>query len=324
MSHHRHSRPPTLSPAVPAGLAIAATVLAGAAGGFQAAARRAERRNPPVGDMIEVDGVRLHHHVAGRGPDLVFLHGNGAMVQDMLTSPLHAMLARRYRVHLFDRPGFGHSARPSGRPFTPEAQGELFFRALRKLGLARPVLVGHSWGTLPALALALDHPGSLRALVLMSGYLFPPTHAGDRMARVPEVPVLSDLVRSTVSPVVARLVWRPLIERVFGPGEETAAFHDGFPKGMALRPSQLRAAAEETRAMVPAAGRLSRRLPDLSVPLVIVAGEADRLVSSDEHSVRLHDTVPGSRLHLVGGAGHMVHHTAPERVLAAIDEAAAF
>jgi pimeloyl-ACP methyl ester carboxylesterase len=42
--------------------------------------------------------------------------------------------------------------------WSPQRQADLLRKALETLGMRRPVVVGHSWGTLVALALALDHP----------------------------------------------------------------------------------------------------------------------------------------------------------------------
>jgi alpha-beta hydrolase superfamily lysophospholipase len=59
------------------------------------------------------------------------------------------------------------------------------------------------------------------------------------------------------------------------------------------------------------------------VPVVILAGTDDRYVDTERNSVRLHRELPGSALTLTPGAGHMIHHIAPEEVMAAIDAAAA-
>jgi hypothetical protein len=45
-------------------------------------AQKAERRNPPLGRFITVDGVRLHYVERGTGTPLVLLHGNGTMIED--------------------------------------------------------------------------------------------------------------------------------------------------------------------------------------------------------------------------------------------------
>ena len=62
--------------------------------------------------------------------------------------------ARQYHVFVFDRPGYGHSTRPSGRLYTPDEQARLFLQALTLLGVHRPVVLAHSWATLVAVAMA--------------------------------------------------------------------------------------------------------------------------------------------------------------------------
>src|SRR5437868_10848543 len=75
--------------------------------------RKTEGENPPSGTFLEIGGVRLHYIERGHGEPLVLLHGNGTMIDDMTLSGLVDLAAKRYRVIVFDRPGFGHSERPS-------------------------------------------------------------------------------------------------------------------------------------------------------------------------------------------------------------------
>jgi pimeloyl-ACP methyl ester carboxylesterase len=58
------------------------------------------------------------------------------------------------------------------------------------------------------------------------------------------------------------------------------------------------------------------------MPVVIIAGEEDRLIDIKKQSERLHSELPNSTIYRVPGAGHMVHQTAPDAVMAAIEEAA--
>ena len=58
------------------------------------------------------------------------------------------------------------------------------------------------------------------------------------------------------------------------------------------------------------------------MPVVIVAGAEDRLIES-EQSAQLHRDIPHSTLRCVPGTGHMVHQTATEEIMTAIDMVAA-
>src|SRR5947209_6935532 len=132
----------------------------------------AERRNPPIGLFIDCEGVRLHYIERGdaASPCMALFHGNGTMIQDLILSGLVDRLARHYRVVCFDRPGFGYSTRPRTRIWTATAQAALFAKALDQIGVRNPVLFGHSWGTLVAIALALRSDFAVSRLVLASGY----------------------------------------------------------------------------------------------------------------------------------------------------------
>src|SRR5690349_6475887 len=72
-----------------------------------AAARRAERRHPPRGRLIKVDGVRLHYTDRGTGQPVVLIHGNAVTGDDWDTSGVAELLLEGHRVIVFDRPGFG-------------------------------------------------------------------------------------------------------------------------------------------------------------------------------------------------------------------------
>jgi pimeloyl-ACP methyl ester carboxylesterase len=74
--------------------------------------------------------------------------------------------------------------------------------------------------------------------------------------------------------------------------------------------------------MIPDAFYFSDEYANLKMPVVIVAGNEDRLVDVDTQSSRLHSDISQSTFHRVPGSGHMVHQTATSAVMAAIDEAA--
>ncbi len=302
-------------------IGVAASVLAASAVVNGQLARKAQRDNPPKGKFIEIDGVRLHYVERGRGRPLVLFHGNGSMIQDFELSGLIDLAARNYRVIVFDRPGFGHSLRPRNVIWTPEAQADLFAKALASLDVPQAIVLGHSWGASVAVALAIKHPSVVEALVLASGYYFP-TPRADVLLSGPAIPGLGDIVSFTMAPIVGRLMWPAMLSKMFGPQPVPEKFA-GFPKEMAVRPSQIRAGAAETALMLPNALVSSKTYGELAMPVIIIAGENDRLIDIDEQSGRLHGEVRQSKMRRVAGAGHMVQQSATGDVMAAIDEAAA-
>jgi pimeloyl-ACP methyl ester carboxylesterase len=154
------------------------------------------------------------------------------------------------------------------------------------------------------------------------GYYYPSIRADVIVLSLPAVPVIGDILRHTVSPLGSRLLWPFVMRKIFNPVPVPKKF-DRFPKEMAVRPSQLRASAAESFLMIPDALAFRGRYADLRMPVVIIAGEQDRLVDIERQSGRLHRQIKQSVFHRVRGAGHMVHQTATRDVMAAIDEAAA-
>lgn len=302
---------------------VAATLaLAGLATHWRTGA--AERENPPLGRFIDVDGVRLHLLERGRGAPLLVIHGAGAMMQDMLSSGVVGEASAHCRVIVVDRPGQGFSSRPDDRSWTPEAQADLLARTLDALGVADAIVLGHSWGALVALALAVRHPRRVAGLVLASGYYFATPRLDVPLLASAALPVLGDIGRHTLLPLIGRAIWPLMMRRLFGPAIVPARFEREFPKWLALRPAQLRAVAEDIAMLRESAARLSPQAGSVAAPTAIVAGVDDRLVDARNHSIRFHRSfMPHAALHLVGGAGHMVHHSAPGTILSIIDEIAA-
>jgi len=301
--------------------AIAVAALAAAALINRNLAKKAEHDNPPAGRFLKVNGVRLHYVERGSGAPVVLLHGNGSMIQDFDSSGLIDLAAKDYRVIVFDRPGFGHSERPRGVVWTPNAQAELFRVALAQLGVSDAVVLGHSWGASVAVALALKYPNLVRGLVLASGYYYPTTRPDVVAMGAPALPIVGDILSHTISPLLSRVIWPLMLKKIFGPRSVPEKF-GAFPKEMALRPSQIRASAAESALMIPDSLMLRGQYANLRMPVVIIAGEEDKLIDIDSQSAKLHSDVSQSTLHRLAGNGHMIQQTATDEVMSAIREAA--
>ncbi|MFP5406316.1 MAG: alpha/beta fold hydrolase, partial [Gammaproteobacteria bacterium] len=202
------------------------------------------------------------------------------------------------------------------------AQAALFEKALTRLRVEQPVVLGHSWGTLVALAMALDYPQKVRGLVLVSGYYYPTARLDVAMTAPVALPVLGDVMRYTVSPVFGRLAFRKTIEVMFAPRPVPDRFRETLSREMMLRPSQIRANAEDAAFMIPAAARFEYRYPTLQVPVRILAGAEDRVVDTQEQAARLRAELPQSKLRVFQNIGHMVHYAALDATVAAVEELA--
>ncbi|MFC7549586.1 alpha/beta fold hydrolase [Plantactinospora sp. GCM10030261] len=115
--------------------------------------------------MGHPDGQALHHETTGAGRPLVLLHG-GLGTTDMFARVAPALAAHR-RLVMVDLPGHGRS--PAGdRPLRFETMADDIAGLLRRLDLSGTDLLGYSLGGGVALRLAIQHPGLVRRLVLVS------------------------------------------------------------------------------------------------------------------------------------------------------------
>ncbi|HMO31281.1 alpha/beta hydrolase [Enterovirga sp.] len=273
----------------------------------------------PRGRFVQVEGIRVHCIVRGRGRPVVLLHGNGTMAEDFVLCGLLDQLAARYRVIAVDRPGFGRTKRPRHRLWTAAAQAHLVAGVLARLKVERPVVVAHSWGTLVALSLAAQNACDLRGLVLLSGYFFPEQRADLALSAPLAVPGYGDTARAVMPLPMRELMARQAFRHVFSPQSVPARFKTRFPVEIALGREQLRACAEDTASMNSAAAWLHPHYRHLKVPLVIMAGDADRIVDTAAHSCRLHREAPESTLTVLPGKGHMIHYFAKSGIGRAVD-----
>ena len=312
------------APSTPRHLAIAgvSAALAATAGWVWYRARRAEARHRPMGRFIDVDGVRLHYIDRGLGPAVVLLHGTLVRLEDLVASGLVDRLSKRHRVIAFDRPGFGFSERPRSRRWTADAQAELLDHALARLGVRSPTVIGHSWGTMVAAALAIRQASEVRKLVLLAGHYFPEPRVDALVASPAATPVVGDVMRYTVSALMARAMLGRAIRTMFAPQPVPQGYVEKVSREMLLRPSQIRATAEEAALLLPSAAALATHYARIRVPTTIIAGEDDRVIDPVEHSRRLASLIPGAGLRLLPGVGHMVHFAAQDEVVDAVDAAA--
>ena len=105
--------------------------------------------------------LTLKNYVAGRGQPILFLHGV-YMGPEMWRSVTEKLTDAQ--VILADMPGHGQS--PGIMDTTLEDHIEMVRAIIEELGLQKPLLVGHSWGGMVGLRLAVKHPSLLGGLVL--------------------------------------------------------------------------------------------------------------------------------------------------------------
>jgi pimeloyl-ACP methyl ester carboxylesterase len=113
---------------------------------------------------VFVNGLNIHYMQAGSGPDMVLLHG---LTGSLAAWQWHAVpaLASRFRVLTCDLRGHGESDMPASG-YTSAVMAEDLRALLDVLGIERAHLVGHSFGGVVALHLAVLHPDQVLGLTI--------------------------------------------------------------------------------------------------------------------------------------------------------------
>lgn len=277
---------------------------------------------PPAGQILMIDGKRVHAQVSGPvgAPGVVLLHGASGNLRDF-TFALAPELARAHRVVAFDRPGLGYSDVLHRRGESPAEQARHLAKAVTALGLNRVVVVGHSYGASVAMAWALERPDQAAAVVSLAGAVNPwPGGLGPWYAIAG-----SGLGGATVVPLIANFAPKRLansaVEGIFEPDSVPDGYINHIGVDLTLRSSVLRANARQVGGLKPYVQAMSERYPGLTLPVEILHGDADTIVPLDIHSRPLAAAIASARLTVLDGVGHMPHHARPAEALAAITRA---
>jgi pimeloyl-ACP methyl ester carboxylesterase len=130
------------------------------------AKRRLKRQFPPIGQMVDVGGYRLHVHVEGEGrPSVIFDSGAGGI--GLGWELIRPAIAKVTRVVTYDRAGLGWSD-PSSKPRRADVMAEELHTLLHNAQIeGKYILVGHSLGGPVARQFAAKYPDEVAGLVMV-------------------------------------------------------------------------------------------------------------------------------------------------------------
>jgi len=301
-------------------LGVAVEILAAGAVITFIGARLIERVHPPRGRFVDAGGLRQHVVELGAdaGLPIVLIHGAGCNLEDMRLA-LGERLAARHRVILVDRAGLGWSQRKGRRGSSPAYQAAMLCDVLDRLGVARAVIVGHSWGGALATTFALDHLARVAGLVLLAPPLYPFPRSMTWLYGLFATPIFGWLY--------ARTLALPLGLPFIGIGLGSAFLPQLPPRHyikrtaalLLLRPSTFLANARDVADLRAFHAKEAGGYATLAVPTVIIAGDRDMVVAPRRHALAFAAAVPAAKLVLLPGIGHMLHHAAAERVVDEIE-----
>ncbi|MCQ8189499.1 alpha/beta fold hydrolase [Streptomyces rugosispiralis] len=239
-------------------------------------------------------------------PPVVLLHGTP--FSSYVWRGVARALADRYRVFVWDMPGFGASEKRAGQDVSLAAQGRVFGELLAEWGLtgegAEPAVVAHDFGGCVALRAHLLHGARYRRLALANVVALAPWGSpsyrllgeqAEVFGRLPGA-LHRGLVREYIASCSAAGLHPAVLERLVEPW-----------CGAEGQPAFYRQIAQNDQRFT---DEIEGRYGEISLPVLVCWGTADSWIPV-ERGHALADRIPGARLRLIEGAAHLVQEDAP-------------
>lgn len=241
---------------------------------------------------------KLYVALKGRGDPVLLLHGIGSSADAFRYQ--HKELTNAYRLIAWDAPGYARSDDPL-TPLTMDDYADAAKEVLDTLGVGRAHITGVSWGGVVATRLALRHPHRVKSLVLI----------GSTPGRRESLAAASDLrcraERIAEEGIVAYA--RARVKRVLSPDAPTTLLKEVEEIMVASVRLPGYQYAAEALAATDHRGDLSR----IEAPTLVLVGEHD-IITGLRESRALAGGIPGARLAVIPGAGHLANQEGSELV----------
>jgi pimeloyl-ACP methyl ester carboxylesterase len=250
-------------------------------------------------NTVDVGGLRIAYEREGSGPPLVLLSGYVGDGPGTFRPQLDA-LSDQFTVVAWDMPGSGRSSDPPETFRLPDF-ADCLAGFMAAIGVDQAHVLGLSFGGGLALEFYRRNPETLRSLILVSAYAgWSGSLPADEVEfRLNQVLGLADLPADRFTEAVAPTMFTPS-----APAELVEAFTESVSR---FHPTGLRAMA---RAFAEA--DLRDVLSEIHVPTLLLYGDADVRATLDvAHG--MHAAIPGSKLVVLPGVGHVISVEAPER-----------
>ena len=261
------------------------------------------------GPFVRVDGTLLAYRAWGTHGSPVVLVG-GFIEPSWVWREVGAILGRRHRVYALDLPPFGFSERRG--PYTLAHWTQLLEGFEARLGIVRPVVVGHSLGAGVAVSAAVQAPARTSGIVLLDGDALPggggPRWLGDLL--VP--PWYTSVYRLVTG---SDWIFRRGLRSAWGSG--TPPFTKAFIHAW-QEPFRVSGTASAFKSMLPhgVQGVSTATLARVRIPRLVVWGADDHVDSVT--AGRRTAAILHARFVEIPAAGHLSMLAAPQAVARAI------
>jgi pimeloyl-ACP methyl ester carboxylesterase len=247
--------------------------------------------------------VKLAWESRGEGPPLLLIQGLGYGRWGW--EPIVPGLAERHRVVFYDNRGIGESDKPAG-PYTAAQMAGDALQVLDEAGIERAHVLGASLGGMVAQELAIAAPERVDRLILCCT-----TPGGPGAVPMPEVTLKLFAEAPSLAPEVAL---RRFIENALGADPPAAIVDELLALRIANPPDPAGWQAQAAAGM-----GFMGVVAEITAPTLIVSGTADNVVDY-RNAELLASRIPGSRVELLEGCGHLFFWERPDECVRIVDE----
>ncbi len=261
---------------------------------------------------LTIDGADLHYERRGAGEPLLLVQGMSGHSLHW-GEPFLSALERDFELVLYDHRGVGRSA-PHEGPITIAGLASDARGLLDALDIPQAHVLGISMGGMVAQELALAAPDRVLTLTLGA------TYCGGAGSKFTEDRVVNDIALAIMSGDADRKVrtgWEFSVSPGYASGEGN---FERFTEVAVSYPVPLAVIMAQVQAIV--AHDTSARLAEIAAPTLVVHGTADQMLAARNGEL-VASLIPGARLELLDGVGHLFFLEEPERVAKLVAEHAA-
>lgn len=263
--------------------------------------------------FVDAAGIRTHVAQRGAGDDVLLIHGASSDM-GVFEPTVAPLLETRFRVTGYDRPGMGFTdQRPPGLEKLA-AQADVAAGVIDALELKRPIVIAHSYGGAVALRLALDHADKISGLVLIAPVAYEWPGGVSWHLHWSSNDLVGGLFNSFVTRPFVDAAARAGTVAAFAPSLLPANYLESAGVLRAVRPSAMHANALDVTALKSQVMGQQDRYPEIRMPVAIMAGDSDSVVSSTIHAMQLARKLPNARIDILRGVGHLPQEAAPDRL----------
>ncbi len=268
-------------------------------------------------EYISVNNKQIRYKQAGEGQPIVLIHGAGTGGLEDWEFSLFGKLAKTNHVIAFDRPGVGESALIDNIT-DPRNQAAALKQACNEIGVKMPVLVGHSYGGLVALAWATQGPKDVKGILAISAVSMPITEKFDLILRLLARPIIGPILARFVAKFIQEKAAKNAIKDAFNPSKAPDGYWEHIGKNHFTVPDTTHNSARELVSSPPYINEIVAKYPELCLPIEIIHGGADTRLPAETHTTGLKKLLPNAEITLVENIGHMAHYCAEPQIIAAL------